>query len=166
MSSLAAWFANTLGQHISAQAVVFIVSLLPILECRGGLIVSALLNVDIRQAVPIVIIGNILPIPFILLFIKKIFAWLKRFKFWKPKIERMEQRALKKSKNMDRGEFWGLMLFVGVPLPGTGAWTGALVASLLDMDLKKASVAIFFGVLIATLIMSILSYGLLGVVLH
>ncbi|MCI2048698.1 MAG: small multi-drug export protein [Lachnospiraceae bacterium] len=166
MESLATWFANNLGQHISAQWTVFIVSLLPILECRGGLIVSALLEVDIRQAVPICILGNILPIPFILLFIKKIFAWLKKFKFWRPIITRLENRAMKQSTNMSRGEFWGLLIFVGIPLPGTGAWTGSLVASLLDMDLKKASLAIFFGVLVATLIMSVVSYGLLGAILH
>jgi uncharacterized membrane protein len=124
MESLATWFANNLGQHISAQWTVFIVSLLPILECRGGLIVSALLEVDIRQAVPICILGNILPIPFILLFIKKIFAWLKKFKFWRPIITRLENRAMKQSTNMSRGEFWGLLIFVGIPLPGTGAWDG------------------------------------------
>lgn len=162
MESIATWFAATLGQYISAKLVIFIVSMIPILECRGGLIVASLLKVNIWQAIPICVVGNILPIPFILLFIKKIFEWLKKYNWARPWIEKLENRAMNKSEGMDHGEFWGLLLFVGVPLPGTGAWTGSLIASLLDMDLKKASIAIFFGILLATLIVSILSYGLLG----
>lgn len=162
MESIATWFASTLGQHVSAQVVIFITSLIPILECRGGLIVASLLKVNIWQAIPICVIGNIIPIPFILFFIKKIFAWLKRFSFARPFVERLEKRAMNKSDGMNHGEFLGLLLFVGIPLPGTGAWTGSLIASLLEMDIKKASIAIFLGVLLATLIVSTLSYGLLG----
>lgn len=162
MESIATWFASTLGQHVSAQVVIFITSLIPILECRGGLIVASLLKVNIWQAIPICIIGNIIPIPFILFFIKKIFAWLKRFSFARPFVEKLEKRAQNKSDGMNHGEFLGLLLFVGIPLPGTGAWTGSLIASLLEMDIKKASIAIFLGVLLATLIVSTLSYGLLG----
>ncbi len=163
MESIATWFASTLGQHVSAQVVIFITSLIPILECRGGLIVASLLKVNIWQAIPICVIGNIIPIPFILFFIKKIFAWLKRFSFARPFVEKLEKRAMNKSDGMNHGEFLGLLLFVGIPLPGTGAWTGSLIASLLEMDIKKASIAIFLGVLLATLIVSTLSYGLLGV---
>lgn len=162
MESIATWFASTLGQHVSAQVVIFITSLIPILECRGGLIVASLLKVNIWQAIPICVIGNIIPIPFILFFIKKIFAWLKRFSFARPFVEKLEKRAMNKSEGMNHGEFLGLLLFVGIPLPGTGAWTGSLIASLLEMDIKKASIAIFLGVLLATLIVSTLSYGLLG----
>lgn len=162
MESIALWFAGTLGKYISSKLAVFIVSLVPILECRGGLIASALLKVDIRYAVPLCILGNILPIPFILLFIKRIFKWLKKFNFSRPLIEKLENRAMNKSKNMSNGEFLGLLLFVGIPLPGTGAWTGSLVAALLDMDFKKAIAAIFLGILLATLIVGSLSYGLLA----
>lgn len=162
MESIATWFASTLGQHVSAQVVIFITSLIPILECRGGLIVASLLKVNIWQAIPICVIGNIIPIPFILFFIKKIFAWLKRFSFARPFVEKLEKRAMNKSDGMNHGEFLGLLLFVGIPLPGTGAWTGSLIASLLEMDIKKASIAIFLGILLATLIVSTLSYGLLG----
>lgn len=162
MESIATWFASTLGQHVSAQVVIFITSLIPILECRGGLIVASLLKVNIWQAIPICVIGNIIPIPFILFFIKKIFAWLKLFSFARPFVEKLEKRAMNKSDGMNHGEFLGLLLFVGIPLPGTGAWTGSLIASLLEMDIKKASIAIFLGVLLATLIVSTLSYGLLG----
>ena len=159
MESIALWFAGTLGKYISSELAVFIVSLVPILECRGGLIASALLKVDIRYAVPLCVLGNILPIPFILLFIKRIF---KKFNFFRPLIEKLENRAMNKSKNMSNGEFLGLLLFVGIPLPGTGAWTGSLVAALLDMDFKKAITAIFLGILLATLIVGSLSYGLLA----
>lgn len=162
MDSLAAWFATTLGKYISAKAVVFIVSLMPILECRGGLVVASLLGVDIVEAIPICIIGNFLPIPFILLFIKKIFKWLKKFEPTEKIVTKLENRALNKSDALKNGEFIGLMLFVGIPLPGTGAWTGSLLAALLDIDFKKALVAEFLGILIATVIMSILSYGLLA----
>ena len=162
MDSLAAWFATNLGKYISAKAVVFIVSLMPILECRGGLVVASLLEVDIVEAIPICIIGNFLPIPFILLFIKKIFNWLGRFEPTEKIVTKLENRALNKSDALKNGEFIGLMLFVGIPLPGTGAWTGSLLAALLDIDFKKALVAEFLGILIATVIMSILSYGLLA----
>ena len=161
-NSIALWFANTLGQYVSAKAVVFIVSLMPILECRGGLIVAKLLGVDLLEAIPICVIGNLLPIPFILLFIRHIFAWMKKFAVFRPLVEKLERRGMAKTKALEEGEFIGLMLFVGIPLPGTGGWTGSLAASLLEMDIKKASLAILLGVFIATIIMSIVSYGLLG----
>lgn len=162
MEGLAAWFASTLGQYVSAEIVIFIVSMIPILECRGGLIVASLLQVPVARAVPICIIGNTLPIPFILLFIRKIFAWMKKYKGPKRIVDKLEKRAMSKSENMANGEFIGLMLFVGIPLPGTGAWTGSLIASLMEMDIKKASLASFLGVLMATVIVATLSYGLLS----
>lgn len=163
MNSFVNWFAGTLGHYISKQLAVFIVSLFPILECRGGLIASALLKVPILQAVPLCVIGNILPIPFILLFIKKILKWMKGTRLhgiadW------VERHAAKKSGSLSNGEFIGLMLFVGIPLPGTGAWTGSLIAALLDMDIKKAVIAELLGVAIATVIVATLSYGLLGAI--
>ncbi len=162
MESLAVAFANTLGRYVSKEIVVFIISMIPILELRGGLIVSKLLQVPITTAIPFCIVGNIIPIPFILLFIKQIFKLLKKVKFFRVIIERLENRAMSKSDNIKRYEFWGLVLFVGIPLPGTGAWTGSLIAALLDVDFKKAILAELLGIAIATVIMSFLSYGLLG----
>lgn len=162
MESLAVAFANTLGRYVSKEIVVFLISMIPILELRGGLIVSKLLQVPITTAIPICIVGNIIPIPFILLFIKQIFKLLKKIKIFRGIIERMENRAMSKSDNIKRYEFWGLVLFVGIPLPGTGAWTGSLIAALLDVDFKKAVLAELLGIAIATVIMSFLSYGLLG----
>lgn len=162
MDSLAIWFMNTLGQFVSREIVIFIISMIPILELRGGLLVASLLNVSITTAIPICIVGNIIPIPFILLFIKQIFKWLKKIKLFRGMVERMETKAMGKSDTIKKYEFWGLMLFVGIPLPGTGAWTGSLIAALLDIDFKKAVLAELCGIIIATVIMSIVSYGLLG----
>ncbi len=162
MESLAVAFANTLGRYVSKEIVVFVISMIPILELRGGLIVSKLLQVPITTAIPICIIGNIIPIPFILLFIKQVFKLLKKIKIFRGSIEKLENRAMSKSDNIKRYEFWGLVLFVGIPLPGTGAWTGSLIAALLDVDFKKAVLAELLGIAIATVIMSFLSYGLLG----
>ncbi len=165
MESLAVWFANTLGKYVSKEIVIFIISMVPILELRGGLLVSKLLEVSITTAIPICIIGNIIPIPFILLFIKQIFKWMKKIKIFRGLIEKLENRAMSRSDNIKKYEFWGLVLFVGIPLPGTGAWTGSLIAALLDIDFKKAILAELLGIAIATVIMSIVSYGLLGVLL-
>ncbi len=159
-NALASWFASNLGTVMPAELVVFIVSLLPILECRGGLIVAALLGVDMKVAIPICIIGNVLPVPFILLFLKNVLNWLKKTKL-KWFATKIELHAAKKSSLMEKGEFLGLLLFVGIPLPGTGAWTGSAVATLFGMDKKRSIPAILLGVLMATVIMTIFSYAFL-----
>ena len=165
MDSLVQWFTANLSGVISKEAIIFIISMIPILELRGGLLAAspALLNVPILRAIPICIVGNIIPIPFILLFIRQIFKWMKKTKTFRGLITKLENRAMGKSDQIKRYEFLGLLLFVGIPLPGTGAWTGALVASLLHMKFGKAFGAILVGIALATVIMSILSYGVLGV---
>lgn len=162
MEALVTWFTTHLGPYISAQAVVFIISMMPLLELRGGLLAGTLLKVPEIQAIPISVIGNILPIPFILLFIKQIFKWMKKIRFFRGFIEKLENRAMSKSDTIRKYEFVGLMLFVGIPLPGTGAWTGALIASLLGIDIKKSSAAILCGIAMATVIMYFVSYVLVG----
>ena len=162
MEVLVTWFTTHLGPYISAKAVVFIISLMPILELRGGLLAGSLLKVPVEQAIPISIIGNILPIPFILLFIRQIFKWMKKIRIFRGLIEKLEARAMGKSDKIQKYEFLGLMLFVGIPLPGTGAWTGALIASLLGIDIKKSSVAILCGIAMATVTMYFVSYVLVG----
>lgn len=159
--SIATWFAQTLGQYIPAELVTFIVSLMPILECRGGIVVGRLLGLPLWSTIFFSVLGNVLPIPFILLFIKKIFAWLKPTKLFGKLVCKLEDRAMKKSDALQKGEFLGLLLFVGIPLPGTGAWTGALVASLLGVKTRKASVACLLGVALATTIVSFIMYGIL-----
>lgn len=159
---IAAKFADSLGKYIPDWAIVLLVSMMPILELRAGLFVAKFLNFDIRVAIPICVLGNIIPIPFILLFIKKIFKWMGKTKLFHKLIEKLEARAMKKSSALSKGEFLGLVLFVGIPIPGTGAWMGSLIAALLEIDFKKAIAAELVGIVIATIIVSILSYGLLG----
>ena len=166
MESLVQLFSSTLGQYVSEEVVVFIISMCPFLELRGGLLAASLLKVPILKAIPISIIGNIIPIPFILFFIRAIFAWMKKIKIFRGLIERLEKRAMSKSGKVTQYEFRGLILFVGIPLPGTGAWMGSLIAALLEMDIKKAVVAELIGIAIATVIMSFVSYGLLGAIVH
>ena len=162
MEALVQWFSENLGRFVSPEVVIFIISMIPILELRGGLLAASLLKVGMAKAIPICIIGNIIPIPFILLFLKQVFAMLKKVKLFRPLVEKLEGRAMKKSGTIRKYEFLGLLLFVGVPLPGTGAWTGSLIATLLEIDVKKASLAILLGILMATVIMTVVSYGIVG----
>lgn len=166
MDALVQWFTANLSEFISKEAVIFIISMVPILELRGGLLAAspALLNVPIMQAIPICIIGNILPIPFILLLIRKILDWMKLVKVFRPIALWLENKVMSKKDQIEKYGFWGLVLFVGIPLPGTGAWTGSLIAALLRVRFKTAFAAILIGIVIATVIMSILSYGVLGVI--
>lgn len=164
MERLIEIFSATIGQFVSPEIFCFLISMVPLLELRGGLLVAASLKVPMMTAIPLCVIGNIIPIPFILLFIKKIFQWTREWPVIGAIVKKLEARADKKSDFLEKGEFIGLMLFVGIPLPGTGAWTGALVASLLDMDLKKASLAILCGIVLATIIMTVVSYGTFGVI--
>ncbi len=166
MENLVAWFMETLGGKISKELIVFLISMVPILELRGGLLAASAMGIPIVRAIWICVVGNIIPVPFILFLITPIFNWLKKTKLFRPMVERLERKALGKSGQIEKYEFWGLVLFVGIPLPGTGAWTGSLIASLLDVRFKKAFPAIILGIVMATVIMSILSYGLLGAVLH
>ena len=140
--------------------------MIPILELRGGLLAASLLKVSAAKAIPICIMVNIIPIPFILIFIRHIFKLMKKTKVFRGLIERLENRAMGKSDQIKRYEFLGLLLFVGVPLPGTGAWTGSLIASLLEVDIKKSSIAILCGLIMATVIMYVVSYGIVGNLIH
>ena len=162
MEVLVQWFSNHLSQFISPEGAVFIISMIPILELRGGLLAASLLKISAAKALPICIVGNILPIPFILLLIRHVLEWMKKVPCFRGIALWLERKAMSKKGQIEKYEFWGLMLFVGIPLPGTGAWTGALVASLLHMKFGKAFGAILVGIALATVIMSIRSYGVLG----
>ena len=158
MDRFVQWFADHLG-FMPPQLAVFFTSMLPLIELRGGIVLGRLLKIPPQEAIPIAMIGNIIPIPFILLFIRKIFDLMRPTKHFGKLVCKLENRAMSKSDGVQKAEFLGLILFVGIPLPGTGGWTGALIASLLEIDIKKASVAIFLGICLAALIMSVLSYG-------
>lgn len=158
------WFVTNLGGKVGKELIPFIISMVPILELRGGLLAAgpAFLNIPMWRAIPVGIIGNLLPIPFILLLITKIFDWMKGTKRLKPVVEKLEKKAMSQSANIEKYEFWGLVAFVGIPLPGTGAWTGALIAALLGIRFRKAFPAIVIGVCLAACIMTIISYGIVG----
>ena len=166
MESLVQFYENSLGSWMPREIFIFLVSMVPLVELRGGLVIAKLLDVGLLPANLICIIGNIVPIPFILLFIRRIFEFMKKHNILKKLVLKLEERAAKKSKGAERGEFIFLLTFVGIPIPGTGAWTGSLIASLFKYDIKKASLAIFLGIIMAAIIMDILSYGLLGLIIH
>ena len=160
--NLVNWFTTNLSGHLSKDVIVFIISMIPILELRGGLLAASLLKISMVKGIVLCVIGNIIPVPFILLFITPIFNWMKGTRIFKPMVEKMEAKALKKRDQVEKYEFWGLVLFVGIPLPGTGAWTGSLLASLLGIKFKKAFPAVIVGICLATVIMTVISYGVLG----
>ena len=135
---------DALGGSVGKEAIVFIISMIPILE------------------IPLCIIGNIIPVPFILLLITPVFNWMKGTKLFKPMVDKLESKAMSKSDKIEKYEFWGLVLCVGIPLPGTGAWTGSLIAALLGVKFKKAFPAVILGIFMATVIMWFISYVLLG----
>lgn len=157
--SLVASITGGLTNVIPAEVIIFIVSLMPILELRGGLIAASLLKVNWLYAFPICVIGNLLPLPFILLFIDKIFAILKKTRL-KKIVEHFEKKASSKSESVAKHRKLELFVFVAVPLPGTGGWTGSLVASALRIKLKDALPPIILGVLTAGIIMSVISYAI------
>ncbi len=160
--TLAQYLVDTLGGKISEELIAFIVSMLPILELRGGLIAAKIMEIDFFKAFAICYIGNMLPIPFILLFIRKIFSLLKKIPSVEKLIVKLEARSIRKADNVKKYRLWGLFIFVAIPLPGTGAWTGALIADLLDIRIRHSLPAIAAGVLVAGIIISALSYGLFG----
>ena len=149
-------FKSLIGKII----ITFFVSMVPVIELRGAIPIATGMGLSPWVAIPVAIVGNLVPIPFIIIFIKKIFAWMRKIS---PKlnkvVDKMEQKAEKNKEKVLRYAFWGLVLFVAIPLPGTGAWTGALVAAMLDMPLKKALPSIILGVLIAGAVVAFVSYG-------
>jgi len=159
------FFVNLFGGNSNSDTVKIIIiaalSMLPIIELRGGLIAAALLNLDGLLSFIVCYIFNLLPIPFILLLINWIFKQFKKTKSLGKIVTKMEQKVDKKKGQIEKYGYWGLFLFVGIPLPGTGAWTGALIAAVLGMNKKKSFLTIALGVFAAGIIMMILSYGLL-----
>lgn len=155
--------ASTLAELFKGggkEVAIFIISLLPILELRGGLIAARILGVEFIKAFIICYIANILPVPFILLFINWIFNKMSKWKPTKKIVDWLSNKTLKKKEQIDKYGYFGLFLFVGIPLPGTGAWTGSLLTILLNLDKKKSFITIAIGVLAAGIIMSLLSYGI------
>ena len=150
---------ETLRNTIPNELIAFAISVFPVLEIRGGMIAARLLEIPFLKAFLFCYIGNMLPIPFIILFIRKIFEFLRRFDFFKKIITKLEAKTEKNKEKVLKYKSWGLLIFVAIPLPGTGGWTGALMAALLDIRIKRSLPIIALGVLIAGLIMSLITYG-------
>ncbi len=135
--------------------MTFLISMLPIVELRGAVPVGTALGLDPFFVLFLSIIGNILPIPFIIMFSKRIIKWLKGTRLFSPLALKLEKKAEKNMDKITKYEKLGLFIFVAVPLPGTGAWTGALIASLLDMRIKNSVPPICFGVVGAGILMTL-----------
>ena len=161
MDFLVEFFIDLFG-GVSKDVIIFIISLMPILELRGGLLAASLLNIEFVRAAIICVVGNVLPIPIVLLFLKFVLNLFEKWNVTKKIVNWLERKVEEKREQIDKYGYWGLILFVGIPLPGTGAWTGALLAVMLGLDRKKSFVCILLGVLLAAIIISILSYGILG----
>ena len=144
--------------------IVFLVSMVPLIELRGAIPYAVGFNLPLIPSYIIAIIGNMLPVPFIFLFARRILVWGsdKKYigKFFNWCLKKGKKGGQKLEKKAGKGLYWALFLFVGIPLPGTGAWTGTLAASLLDMDFKKSVLSIMGGVIPAGLIMGIISLGI------
>ncbi len=154
------WLPNTDFAH---AVYVFLISMVPIIELRGAVPIGIGLGLPANVVLPVAIVGNILPVPFIIIFIRRIFHWIKTKTKFGQKIERLETKAMSKADRIIKYEWLGLFIFVAIPLPGTGAWTGALIAALLDIRLKKALPAIACGVVVAGIIMTLLGVGVKSV---
>ena len=151
------FFLETVGRELC----VFFCSMLPIIELRGAIPLGAALGLPFWANYLISIVGNLLPIPFILLFIKGFLTWCSkcRIKFLNKLANWLFGKVEKHRGKIEKYAFWGLTLFVAIPIPGTGAWTGALVAALIDVKFWRAILCIVIGVLIAGVIMTLISYG-------
>ena len=159
MTELQIWLNQTLGGQLVFTGLV---SMLPVVELRGGIPFGVGIGLPLPLAVLASVVGNMLPIPFLILFTRRIFMWLRcHIPAREGVISRLERKAESKKQLVLKYEFWGLLLLVAIPLPGTGAWTGALVAALMDLRLKSAMPAIFCGVLVAAAIVSCIVLGLL-----
>lgn len=140
--------------------MTFLISMVPVVELRGAIPIGVAHGLNFWAAIAVSIVGNLVPVPFIVIFIRKIFAWLRTKSAWlNDLVTRLENRALKKTDTVRKFKFWGLFIFVAIPLPGTGAWTGALVAAMLEMRVKDAFPAIALGVLTAGIIVAFVTYG-------
>ena len=145
--------------------MTLLISMVPVIELRGAIPIATAHGLEPYISIPVAIIGNLIPVPFIVVFIKKIFAWIRKVM---PRLDgmvtKLENRALSKKETVEKYAFWGLFVFVAIPLPGTGALTGALIAAMLDMRLKRAFPSIVLGVLTAGAIVTLVTYGVVWMI--
>ncbi|MDO4812925.1 MAG: small multi-drug export protein [Eubacteriales bacterium] len=148
------------GTMTGKTLLTMLISMLPVVELRGGLPAGVAMGLPIPLAFSAALIGNMLPVPFVILFARPVFKWIRaHIPALGNFVTKLEARAYAKGGQIKKYETWGLLILVALPLPGTGAWTGALIACVLNMRLKRAVPVIFLGVVIAGIIMTILTYG-------
>lgn len=154
------WLNTTLAGEFVFTALV---SMLPVVELRGGIPFGVAAGLPLPLAALAAVIGNMLPIPFLILFTRRVFEWLRRhIPALEGLIAKMEAKAESKKELVLKYKFWGLLILVAIPLPGTGAWTGALVATVMDLRLKNAMPAILGGVLVAAAIVTLVTLGVIA----
>ena len=160
IEAIESFLTETLGAHFG----VMICAMLPIIELRGAIPLGAALGMPWWQNYLFAVLGNMIPVPFILLFVKKVIAWMtsSRVKFFNKIGGFLTRKAEKNREKIEKYSFWGVCLFVAVPLPVTGAWTGSLVAATIDMKFWKALLSCLFGVLLAGAVMTLASYGVVA----
>ena len=148
--------------------IVFLISMVPLIEIRGAMPYAVGFGLPLVPSIIVAVLGNMLPVPFIFLFARRILEWGKDKKFiggfFRWCLEKGEKGGRKLEAKAGRGLYWALLLFVGIPLPGTGAWTGTLAASILNMDFKKSVVFVMLGVMLAGAIMLAASLGVFGAI--
>ena len=149
------FFLETVGRELC----VFFCAMLPIIELRGAIPLGAGLGLPWWQSFGLSVAGNLLPVPFLLLLWQFALRLLRRFRLTRRVADWLEARALRSRERVENRAFWGLLLFVAIPIPGTGAWTGSLLSSVTGIRFWKALVAIVLGVLGAAVIMTLISYG-------
>lgn len=160
--AIADFFLNKVGRELC----VFFCSLIPVIECRGAVPLGCGMGLPWWQTFLLAVAGNLLPVPFILLLIRAILKWManSRVKFFNRVAGWLNRRVEKRRDKVEKYSYWAIVLFVAIPIPGTGAWTGSMIAGVLELDFKKSMLAATLGVLIATTIMTILSYAVKAVV--
>lgn len=145
---------------IKEGLITFLMAMVPVVELRGAIPYGVIAGLSVHTAFILAVLGNLAPIPFLVVFTRKVFEWLRTKSAGLDRfVRKMEDKADQKKDIVQKYEFFGLMILVAIPLPGTGAWTGALVAAMLDMRLKRAMPAIIVGVIVAGIIVTTVTYG-------
>lgn len=162
--SIVAFIIGIFGASAGKIIGIVFISMIPIIELRGSIPVGFMLGLPWYVTLICSIIGNMLPVPIILLFVVKVFEFMKKHNILTKFVNKMEQKALNRSESVSKRAFLGLLFFVAIPLPGTGAWTGALIAAMLKMKRRDSFLAIFLGVTVAGTLVTLGAYGILGLI--
>jgi len=161
MTDVVQSLVGALSGKISSEFIVFLVSMIPLLELRGSILAAGFMNTTFLPTYISAVLGNMLPIPFILIFIEMVFNLMEKISFLEKIPKKIKEKVLSKSEQIEKYGYFGLFIFVAIPLPGTGAWTGALLSVLLGLKKGKSLLAILLGVMTAGLIMSLLAFGII-----